>query len=78
MTTSNKIYVNRLNLHETKNEILEEYTDDFELIGSMLIGQIEQKRNIRFKNIDDSEHYINAMDVDYDSENNIFIGCLYE
>ena len=33
LATSNKIYVNNLNLHEIKNEILEDYTGDFELIG---------------------------------------------
>ena len=38
-----------------KNDILEDYTGDFELIGSMLVGEIEQKTNIRFKNVDDSK-----------------------
>ena len=33
LATSNKIYVNNLNLHEIKNEILQDYTGDFELIG---------------------------------------------
>ena len=43
------------------------------MIGSMLIGEIEQKKaNIRFKNVDDSKNYINAIDVDYDGENFVF------
>ena len=33
LATSNKIYVNNLNLHEIKNEILHDYTGDFELNG---------------------------------------------
>ena len=47
--TINRKYVNGLTLHEIKIEILEDYTGDFELIGSMLIREIEQKTNIRFK-----------------------------
>ena len=31
LATSIKIYVNSSNLHEIKNEILKDYTDDFEL-----------------------------------------------
>ena len=30
LITSDKIYVNNLNLYEIKNEILEDYTGDFE------------------------------------------------
>ena len=76
--TSNKIYVNNLNLHEIKNEILQDYTGDFELIGKMIIGPIEHKTNIRFKNMDDFERYINAIDIDYDSEDVIFTGYVYK
>ena len=34
----------------------------------MTIGPIERKTNIRFKNMDDFENYINAIDIDYDSD----------
>ena len=51
LATSKKIDVNNLNLHEIKNEILEDYTGDFELIGKMIIGPVEHKTNIRFKNM---------------------------
>ena len=45
LATTNRKYVNGfLNLHEIKNEILEDYTADFELIGPMLVGEMEQKR----------------------------------
>ena len=43
LATSNKIYVNSLNLHEIKNEILQDCTGDFELNGLMNIGPIEHK-----------------------------------
>ena len=48
LATTDRQYVNGSNLHEIKNDILEEYTGDFELIGSMLVGGIERKTNIRF------------------------------
>ena len=78
LATSNKIYVNGLNLHEIKNEILKGYTSGFELNGKMIIGPIEHKTNIRFKNMDDFERYINAIDVDYDSEDVTFTGYVYK
>ena len=78
LATSNKIYVNNLNLHEIKNEILEDYTGDFELIGKMIIGPVVHKTNIRFKNMYDFERYINAIDIDYDSEDVIFTGYVYK
>ena len=79
LATTDRQYVNALNLHEIKNEILEDFTGDFELIGSMLVGEIEQKTNIRFKNVDDFESYINAKDNSgYDSEDVIFTGWLYK
>ena len=58
LATSDSIYVDNLNLHEIKDEILEDYTGDFELIGKMIIGSVEHKTNIRFKNMDDFERYI--------------------
>ena len=67
-----KIYINNLDLHEIKNEFLQDYLVDFELNGKMIIGPVEHKTNIRFKNVDDFESYINAIDVDYDSEDVFF------
>ena len=78
LATTDRQYVNALNLHEIKKEILEDYIGDFELIGSMLVGEIEQKTNIMFKNVDDFESYINAIDNSgYDNEDAIFTGWLY-
>ena len=78
LATSNKIYVNNLKLHEIKNEILQGYTGDFELIELMIIGPIEHKTNIRYKNKDDFEIYINATVIDYDSTDVTFSGYIYK
>ena len=78
LATSNKIYVNNLNLHEIKDEILQDYTSDFELNGLMIIGPVEHKTNIRFKNMDDFGRYLNAIDIDYNSEDVTFTGYVYK
>ena len=79
VATTKKRYVNGLNLYGIISEILEDYTGAFELIGSMLIGEIKQKTNRRCKNVDDFEPYINAIDNGgYDSEDIIFTGWLYK
>ena len=45
----------------------------------MLIGEIEQKTNFRFKKVDDFEAYIIVINNGgYDSENVIFTGWLYK
>ena len=44
----------------------------------MVIGPIEHKTNIRLKNMEDFESYINAIDIDYDSEDVIFSGYVYK
>ena len=79
LATTDKIYVKGLNLHEIKNEIFKDYTGDFELFGSMLVCEVEQETNIRFKNVDDFESYFNAIDNSgYDSDDVIFTGWLYK
>ena len=79
LATTNKRYINGFHLNEIENEILKDYTGDFELIGSMLIGEIEQKTNIRFENVDEFETHINAIDNSgYDSGDVIFTGLLYK
>ena len=44
LATSNEIYVNNFNLHEIKNEILQDYIGDFELNGLMIIRPIEHNK----------------------------------
>ena len=46
------------------------------MIGSMLIGESEQK-NVRFRKFDGFQNYLYAIDVDYDSEDVIFTGWVY-
>ena len=65
-------------MHEIENEILQHYTGDFELNGKMIIGPVEHKTNIRFKNIDDFERYIIAIDIEYDSEDVTFSGYVHK
>ena len=51
-----------------KLKVLLEYSDDFEEIGSLFVGEIGRKTIITFRKVDDSERYINYIDVDYDSK----------
>ena len=49
------------------------------MIGSILVGKIEQKTIIGFKNVDDIEIYLNIIDNSgYDSDDVIFTGWLYK
>ena len=74
LTISNERYVKRLNFNEIRKENLVDFGGDFELIGSMLLGEIEQRTNFIFKYIDVFQGYINAIDVDYIYGDVIFIG----
>ena len=48
----------------------------------MVIGPVEPvyvlETNIRFRNMDDFEKYMNAIDVDYDTEDVTFTGFVFE
>ena len=44
----------------------------------MIIGHIERKTNIRFKNMEDFESFENAISVDYDNGDVIFNGYVYK
>ena len=57
---------------------MEDYTFDFVLIGSMLVGELEQKTNIRLENVGDFEICLKAIDnADYNGDD-VFLqgGCL--
>ena len=41
----------------------------------MVIETIEQKTNVRYRNTDDFESYLNAIDIEYVSKNVTFNGC---
>ena len=74
----NKIQVIDKNLHEIKQEILQECEGDFEMVVNLKIGDQIRQTKIRFRNISDYEAYINAIDQDYDSEDVLFNGYIYK
>ena len=78
LATSIKMYVNSLNLHEIRNEILQDYTGNFVLSGIFIILPVEHKTNIRFKNTDDFESYLNAIDIDFDRGDVAFTGYVFK
>ena len=73
----NKIHVIDENLHEIKQEILQDCTSAFEMVGNLKVGDQIRQTHIRFKNRDDFEAYINAIDG-YDAEDSIFNGYIYK
>ena len=74
----NKIQVVNKNLHEVKQEILIDYTGEFEMVGNLKVGDQIRQTHIRFRNIADYEAYINAIDEGYDAEDSIFDGYVYK
>ena len=78
LATIDKIYVNNLNLHEIKNEILLHFVGAFEMVGNLKVGDQIRQTNIRFRNMDDFEAYINSIDEGYDAEGAIFNGHIYK
>ena len=74
----NKIQVISKNLHEIKNETLLDCVGAFEMVGNLKIGDQIRQTNIRFRNMDDFESYINSIDEGYDAEEAIFNGYFYK
>ena len=74
----NKIQVVNKNLHEIKQEILQDYNGEFEMVGNLKVGDQIRQTHIRFRNMDDFESYINSIDQDYDSDDSIFNGYIYK
>ena len=74
----NKIHVVDKNLHEIRNEILVDYTGEFQMVGSLVIGDQLRTTHFRFRNMDDFESYINAIDQYYESDDAIFNGYFYK
>ena len=73
-----KIHVVNKKLHEFENEILLDYTGEFEMIGELSISDHICQTHISFRNITDSESYFNAIDQDYKSEDANFKGHTYK
>ena len=74
----NKIEVFDKNLHDLKNEILQDYDGTFEMIGTILVGDQLRQTHIRFRKMIDFESYIKSIDQDYDSDDSIFNGYIYK
>ena len=74
----NKIEVIDKNLHEIKQEILQDYVGTFEMVGNLKVGDQIRQTHVRFRNMDDFEAYINSIYQDYDSDDSIFNGYIYK
>ena len=73
-----KVQVIDKNLHEIKNEILQDYDGTFEMVENLKVGDQIRQTHVRFRNMDDFEAYINCIDQDYDSDDSIFNGYIYK
>ena len=73
----NKFQVVNKNLHEIKQEILQDYNGEFEMVGNLKVGDQIRQTHIRFRNMDDFESYINSIDEGYDADDCIFNGYIY-
>ena len=78
MRELNKIQVIDKNLHKIKNEILRDYSGEFEMVGNLKVGDQIRQTHSRFRKIADYVSYINSIDHDYDSEDALFKGYNYE
>ena len=74
----NKIQLIDKNLHEIKNEILQDYIGTFEMVGNLKVGDQIRQTHVRFRNLDDFEAYINSIVEGYDADDCIFNGYIYK
>ena len=73
-----KIQVIDKNLHEIKQEKLQDYIGTFEMVGNLKVGDQIRQTHVRFRNMDDFESYINSIDEGYDADDCIFNGYIYK
>ena len=50
-----------------------DYTGEFEMVVSLKVGDEIRQTHIRFRNIDDYESYIHAIDEGYDAEDAVLM-----
>ena len=74
----NKIHNVNQKLNEIGNEILIDYTSEFEMVGKLSIGDQLRTTDIRFRKMDDFKSYINAIDKNYEYDDAIFKGYIYK
>ena len=74
----NKIQVIDKNLHEIKQEALQDYSGEFEMVGNLKVGDQIRQTHSRFRNVGEYESYINSIDQGYDSEDALFKGYIFK
>ena len=74
----NKIQFIDENLHQIKNEVLQDYTGEFAMVGSLKVVDPIRQTHIRSRNITEYEAYITSIDEGYDAEDSIFSGYNYK
>ena len=77
-SSSVKVYVAALVLHESKSKILLNVTGDFDLNQLMVIGAVEHKTNNRFRKLDVFKNFIKATVNDFDSNAVTSSECVHE
>ena len=78
MKELNEIQVVGKSLHAIKNQILEDYTGKFEMVGSLKVGDQIRQAQIRFGNKTDYEAYIISIDEGSDGEDALFNGYIHK
>ena len=58
----NKIQVFDKNLHEIKQEILQDYIGTFEMVGNLKVCDQIRQTHVRFRNMNNFAAYINSID----------------
>ena len=74
----NKIQVLDKNIHEIKDEIIGDYAGEIEMAGKLSVYDQIRETQIRFRNTTDYEHYVSAVDEEYDAEDAIFNGHIFK
>ena len=71
LAEADKSNIKGLNVYEIRDK-LNDGNRGFELVGEMTINGIKKKTNLRFKNNNDFESYIEKIDEKYDGEDIVF------
>ena len=74
----NNIQVVNKNLHEKKQKIIRDHAGEFEMVGSLKVGDQTRPTHTRVRNKTDYEAYINSIDGSDDAEDSVFIGYFYK
>ena len=74
----NELQIVNKNTHEVKQEVLQDFGNEFEMIGKLSVGHQIRETCSRFRSITGYEHYIYSIDEDYDAEDAVFNGYIYK